>query len=93
MQWKVLSLDNHGSFGESNVEQFRVYVPGDLDRSSDVRAADIIILVNYVFKGFALAVPECAAKVNRDTIVTAADLIYMVGYVFRSLDAPVKNCP
>ena len=59
-------------------------VSGDVDESGSITSADIIYLVNYVFKGG--AEPTCSAlsgDVNCSGTVNSADIIYLVGYVFK----------
>jgi hypothetical protein len=69
---------------------------GDLDcpiPSGFVVAADIIYLVNFVFKGGASPCPiEAAGNVNCDAGVNAADIIYLVNLVFKSGPGPCDVC-
>jgi hypothetical protein len=94
--WKVVSRDNHGLTAESEVAQFRTYKPGDVavfpSGSWTVNTADIITLVNHVFKSVPVQVPACTGDVNGMPSVTAADIIYLVNYVFRSGAAPMPGC-
>ena len=90
--WKVLSRDNHGLTAQSEVAQFRTYKPGDVDKSWSLTSADIITLVNYVFKGQPLAVPECGGRANSDSVINAADIIWLVNTVFRGGAEPKAGC-
>lgn len=90
--WKVISRDNHGLSAESAVETFRTYKPGDVNGSWTVTSADIITLVNYVFKSQPLTVPVCAGKVSGDGQVNASDIIWLVNSVFKGGPEPQAGC-
>ena len=70
-----------------------VSLTGDVNESGDLTSADIIAMVNYVFKGGAAPQPcEAAADVNGSGSVTSADIIFMVGHVFKGGAAPQDVC-
>ncbi len=70
-----------------------IVVPGDLDLSNSVTSADIILSINYCFKGGAPPLPcHINGDVNCTGTVTSADIIYLVGYVFKGGDAPCDIC-
>ena len=60
-----------------------ITLPGDVNLSGTLTSADIIYLVNHVFKGQQAPQP-CAANgdVNCSGNVTSADIIHMVNHVF-----------
>jgi hypothetical protein len=63
--------------------------PGDADMSGALNATDIIILVNYVFKGGPPADPcPPAGDANCDSNITSADVIFLVNHVFKGGPAP-----
>jgi len=67
-------------------------IRGDANGSGSVTTADIIVIVNYVFK--AGPIPGCdgdAADVDCSGTVTAADIVYMVNYVYKSGPAPCSG--
>jgi hypothetical protein len=70
-----------------------ILLTGDVNLSSTLTSADIIGLVNYVFKGGAAPQP-CpeAGDVNCDSKLTSADIIGLVNYVFKSGAAPCNVC-
>ena len=90
--WKVKAEDNHGLSVESAVAKFKVYWPGDVNLSGTVTSADLIEIVNYVFKGGTLLTPECAADYNVDGAVNAVDLISAVNYLFKGFREPDPAC-
>jgi hypothetical protein len=90
--WKVISRDNHGLTSQSAVETFRTYRPGDVNGSWSLTSADIIALVNYVFKGQPLSVPQCAGRCNGDGVVSSSDIIWLVNTVFKGGAEPMAGC-
>ena len=71
-----------------------VTLTGDVNLSGNINSADIIVLVNYVFKSGATPQPcEAAADVNCSLNVNSADIITLVNHVFKSAPAPCDVCP
>jgi len=65
---------------------------GDVNESGSINSADIIYLVNYVFKGG--APPTCsptAGDVNCSGSTNSADVIFLVNYVFKG-GPPPSGC-
>jgi hypothetical protein len=70
-----------------------IVVAGDVTVNGTITSADIIYLVNYVFKGDSPPQPcEANGDVNCTGSVTSADIIYLVGHVFRGGQAPCDIC-
>jgi hypothetical protein len=73
--------------------QCAIVVNGDMNNSGTVTSADIITLVNFVFKGAAAPLPCVAAgDVNCSGTVTSADIITLVNFVFKGLGSPCNIC-
>ena len=66
---------------------------GDLNVSGQITSADIILMINYIFKG-GLPPQPCVAVADVDCngSVTAADAIDLVNFVFKSGDPPCDGC-
>lgn len=66
---------------------------GDCNADSVITAADIIYLVNYVFRSGPEPIP-CVAlgDVNCSGSITAADMVSMAAYIFRGGDRPCYSC-
>jgi cysteine-rich repeat protein len=66
---------------------------GDINNNGVITSADIIALVNYVFKG-GLRPQPCAAAgdVNCSGNVNSSDIIFLVNRVFKSGPAPCDVC-
>jgi hypothetical protein len=70
-----------------------IALSGDVNLSTTLTSADIIFLVNFVFKGGAVPMPcEANGDVNCTGAVTSADIIFMVNHVFKGQDAPCDIC-
>ncbi|OGC78473.1 MAG: hypothetical protein A2145_04595 [candidate division Zixibacteria bacterium RBG_16_40_9] len=57
--------------------------PGDIDLNGDINMADLITLVNYLFRGWIVSFKP-ATDVNSDCRVSLPDVITMVNYFFKS---------
>ena len=66
-------------------------LPGDANADGVTNSADIIYLVNHVFKGGPGSVVPGHGDVNCDDAVTSADIIYLVNYVFKGGEAPCSQ--
>lgn len=66
---------------------------GDVDTSGTITAADIIYLVNYIFKAGLAPLPIAeAGDVNCTASNTSADVIYLVNHLFKGGAAPCDVC-
>jgi len=70
---------------------FYVAGMGDPNGNGSITSADVIRLVNYVFKSGTVPCGQ-SGDVNCDTVLTASDIIFLVAYVFRSGPAPPASC-
>jgi len=71
----------------------QIVLTGDINESGAITSADIISLVNYVFKGGAAPLPCAGAgDVNCNQSVTSADVIHLVNHVFKAGPAPCDAC-
>ena len=64
---------------------------GDINADNNFSAADIILLVNYVFKGGAGPVVPGHGDTNCDGVTTSADIIRMVNFVFKASTPPCSR--
>lgn len=73
--------------------QCSITLPGDVNCNNSVTSADIISLVNYVFKG---GLPPCpcpaAGDIDCNGLVNSADIIKLVNYVFKGGPPPCNPC-
>lgn len=75
-------------FSYSTEPEFTV---GDVNVSGTITSADVIYLVNFVFKAGPTPLPvEAAGNVNGLGDITSADIIYLVNFVFKGGPPPVQ---
>jgi hypothetical protein len=84
------------SLGSPEVPSVVVYttaltLPGDTNADGLTTSADIIFMVNYIFKGGAAPSVPGHGDVNCDGLDTSADIIYLVNYVFKGGPAPCSQ--
>ena len=60
-----------------------IAVPGDVDASGAPTAGDIVLMVNFVFKGGPFPPLMAAGDVNCSGTFTSADIIVLVVHVFK----------
>jgi hypothetical protein len=75
-------VDGHITFGPNCIH-------GDANSSGDITGADIVFLVNFVFK--AGPSPGCnglAGDCDCNGVVNSSDIVYLVNYVYKSGPAP-----
>jgi hypothetical protein len=67
-----------------------LYYLGDANGDRRITSADIIYLVNHVFKGGVPPSPQEAGDVDCSGAITSSDIVLSVYYVFRS--GPEPDC-
>jgi len=65
--------------------------PGDVNVDWILNLSDIVMLVNYIFKGGTKPNPVCSGDVNYDGNITLPDIIFLVNYIFRGGPRPPKH--
>jgi hypothetical protein len=69
------------------------YICGDANDDGDVNVADVVYLINYIFKGGPEPVPQlCVGDVNDDGDVNVADCVYLISYIFKGGPEPIEGC-
>jgi len=66
-------------------------LPGDVNADGVMTSADIIYMVNYIFKSGVPPVVPGHGDVNCDGVTTTADIIYMVNFIFKSASPPCSQ--
>jgi len=80
-------------YGAAGSAPCPVAMTGDVNLVGNITSADIIYLVNFVFKGSASPMPcEAAGDVNCTGSVTSADIIVLVNFVFKGGTPPCDVC-
>jgi agmatine/peptidylarginine deiminase len=66
------------------------YICGDVNRDQNVDAADIVYLLNYLFRSENPPSPVEAGDCNLDENVDAADAVHLINYLFREGTPPCQ---
>lgn len=77
-------------YGDPALERKRTpeFVRGDANGDGVINVADIVYLVNFLYRGGDPPVPMEAGDANCDAIVNVADVVYLVNYLYRGGDPP-----
>lgn len=95
--WRVSATDSCDTGPWSASDFHIIFCPiqltGDLNVSGSITSADIIVLVNYVFKSGPppQPVPE-SGDIDCSSMINAADIIKLVNFTFKSGAAPCDAC-
>jgi Dockerin type I domain len=92
--WRVRGYDGFEYGGWSQTASFFIRAPylcGDASGDESVNVADVVYLINYVFKGGPSPVPPEAGDANCDSSVNVADAVFLINYVFKG--GPEPCCP
>ena len=69
------------------------WICGDANADADVTIADVVSLINYLFKSGPAPLPQiCVGDANADGEVTIADAVYLVNYLFGNGPPPSSGC-
>jgi len=101
--WYPMPLDSDGDgWADPTDNCLWVYNPdqsitisltGDANEDGLLNSADLIALVNYVFKSGLPPIPcPAVGDANCDDAVTASDIIYLVAHVFKGGPPPLDVC-
>ncbi len=64
---------------------------GDVNGNGNLNLTDIVMLVNYIFKGGTEPYPACTGDVNYDGKITLPDIVFLVNYIFKGGPRPPKH--
>ncbi|MCJ7458654.1 MAG: right-handed parallel beta-helix repeat-containing protein [candidate division Zixibacteria bacterium] len=64
------------------------FLRGDVNLDGKISIADVVYLINYLFKGGPAPQIFMVADVNRDGFLTVADAVYLINYLFKGGPAP-----
>ncbi|MCK4403706.1 MAG: hypothetical protein KAW02_01325 [candidate division Zixibacteria bacterium] len=65
---------------------------GDVTGDTLVELADVVFILNYLFKGGPPPNPPAAGDVNGDCFIGLSDIIWLINYLFRSGPPPQIRC-
>jgi len=67
------------------------FIYGDANGDGVINSADVVYLINYLFKGGPAPQPLEPGDVNCDGIINSADVVYLINFLFKG--GPVPGCP
>jgi len=67
---------------------FFPYLAGDINGDCIINSADVVYLINHLFKSGPAPVCELAEDVNCDGIINSADIVYLINYLFKGGPPP-----
>jgi len=76
-----------GRFIDMGWEEFP-YIVGDANGDSRINSADVVYLIDYLYRGGPAPCPNGAGDVNCDCIINSADVTYLIDYIFRGGPPP-----
>ncbi len=68
------------------------YVPGDINSDLSINPVDVVLIVNFVYKGGAEPLVMNSADVNGDCAANPVDVVFMVNYVYKSIGTLLPGC-
>ncbi|MGB7061111.1 MAG: S8 family serine peptidase [Candidatus Zixiibacteriota bacterium] len=68
------------------------YLAGDANGDDVVELADVVYLLNYLYRSGPAPDPLAAGDPNADCVVELADLVYLINYLYKSGPAPQQGC-
>ncbi|KPL03278.1 MAG: hypothetical protein AMJ73_07490 [candidate division Zixibacteria bacterium SM1_73] len=64
---------------------------GDTNGDGVINSADVVYLINYLFKSGPEPDPLCAGDVNCDEVINSADVVYLINYLLKGGPAPCEG--
>jgi hypothetical protein len=87
--WKVKAYDNWGAETWSDQTWHFVYfLRGDASGDGVIDPADVVYLINYLFRNGTAPDPLATGDANCDGLVDPADVVFLINYLFRNGDPP-----
>jgi len=91
--WKVTAFDKDGLTTQStNIPDFWSWMLGDVNYDHDVNVADLVYMVDYLFRGGTAIYPEIVGDVDQDCNINVADIVYVVHSLWKGGPDPLIGC-
>lgn len=65
---------------------------GDVNRDGVIDLADVVFLINYLFRGGTAPVPLRLGDPNADCVVNLGDVVFLINYLYKGGLAPGIGC-
>ncbi|HVP37295.1 MAG TPA: dockerin type I domain-containing protein [Terriglobales bacterium] len=82
--WRIVSRNNQGDSTAGPVWSFFFIARGDCDGNGNINVADLLYLINYLFRSGPAPHPIKVADVDCDDYETVNDVVYLINYLFKS---------
>jgi non-lysosomal glucosylceramidase len=66
------------------------YIPADANGDGSIDVADVVFLINYLFRGNLVPDPISAGDVNCNGEVNVGDVVYLINYLFKDGPPPCE---
>jgi hypothetical protein len=87
----ILNAPPTDTLAQSGAFAVRICEDGDANGDGLINSADVVYLINYLFKGGPAPVPLEAGDCNGDGIINSADVVYLINYLFKG-GPPPSGC-
>lgn len=68
------------------------HLAGDANGDGVVELADVVFLLNYLYRSGPAPDPLAAGDPNDDCVVELGDLVYLINYLYQGGPAPQQGC-
>ncbi len=82
--WQIVARDSQGDSAVGPLWSFFFISRGDCDGDGDINVADLLYLVNYLFRSGPAPYPLEVGDVDCDELETVRDAVYLINYLFKS---------
>ena len=65
---------------------------GEVNGDGAINVADVVFIINAVFKSGPLPSPPCRGDANSDSAFDLGDAVFLVNYIFKSGSPPMATC-
>jgi len=87
--WKAKVSDNCGSVWSTQTWTLLAAKRGDANGDKALTVSDVVYIINYLFKGGPLPIPEqIVGDASCDGKVTVSDVVYLINYLFKGGPPP-----
>lgn len=83
-----VTVTKHNYLPHENPVLVSEYMPGDANSDGIIDLGDVVLLLNYLYKGGQPPDPIGSGDVNCDVNVDLEDVIYLINYLFKNGPAP-----
>ena len=67
-------------------------IPGDVNEDRRVNPIDVVVLINHVYRGWALPGRHAAADVDNTCVINPVDVVILINYVYRGFGNLLWGC-